>query len=69
LDFADDTCLLTQNFKDTTEKSVDLNRETKKVGININQAKTKAKCINNTNTFTLDGKEIANVDKVLIFTA
>jgi hypothetical protein len=56
LDFADDTCLLAQNIKNMTERSFDLNRETRKVGINITQAKTKAMCINNTNTFTVDGK-------------
>jgi hypothetical protein len=65
LDFADDICLLAHSFKDMTEKLVDLNREARKVGIKINQAKTKAMRINNKNiyTFTLDGKERGNVDK------
>jgi hypothetical protein len=60
LDFADDRCLLAQNFKDMTEKLVDLNRETREVGMKINQAKTKAVRINNKNenTLTLDEKEI-----------
>jgi hypothetical protein len=42
-----------------TEKLVDLNREGRKVGMKINQAKTKAMCINNKNknTFTLDRKK------------
>jgi hypothetical protein len=40
-----------------TEKLVDLNREARKVGVKINQAKTKAIHINNKNknTFTLHG--------------
>jgi hypothetical protein len=44
---------------------IDLNREARKVGMKINQAKTKAMHINNKNknTFTLDGKEIENADK------
>jgi hypothetical protein len=33
LDFADDICLLAQNFKDMTEKLVDLNIEARKVGM------------------------------------
>jgi hypothetical protein len=47
------------NFKDMTEKLVDLNREARKVGININQVKTKEKLINtsNKNTFILDGNK------------
>jgi hypothetical protein len=46
-----------------TENLADLNTEARKVGMKINQAKTKAMCINNTYTFTLDGKETGNVDK------
>jgi hypothetical protein len=41
LDFADDTCLLAQHFKDMTGKLVDLNREVRKVGKKINQTKIK----------------------------
>jgi hypothetical protein len=48
-----------------TERLVDLNREARKVGMKVNQAKTKGMCINNKNknTFTLDEKETENVDK------
>jgi hypothetical protein len=47
-----------------TEKLDDLNRESRKVGMKINQAKTKAMRINkNKNTFTLDDKEMEIVDK------
>jgi hypothetical protein len=48
-----------------TQKLIDLNREARKVGMKINQTKTKAMHINNKNknTFTLDRKEIKNVDK------
>jgi hypothetical protein len=62
LDFTNDICLLAQNFEDMTEQLVDLNREARKVGMKINPAKTKAMRINNknTNTFTVDGKEIGN---------
>jgi hypothetical protein len=42
LDFAEDICLLAQNFNDMTGKLVDLNREARKVRMNINQSKTKA---------------------------
>jgi hypothetical protein len=58
LGFADDIYLLAQNFKDMTEKLVDLNREARKVRMKINQAKTKAMRINNKNknNFILDGK-------------
>jgi hypothetical protein len=37
LDFADDVCLTTQNFKDMTEKLTDLNREARKDGMKMNQ--------------------------------
>jgi hypothetical protein len=49
-----------------TEKLVDLTREVRKVGMKINQAKTKAMRINNINknTFILDGKEIESVDNI-----
>jgi lipid II:glycine glycyltransferase (peptidoglycan interpeptide bridge formation enzyme) len=40
LDFA-------ENFKNLAEKLADLNREARKVGMKINQAKTKAMSINN----------------------
>jgi hypothetical protein len=65
MDFADDihVCLLAQNFKDTPEKLVDLNRKARKVVIKISQAKTKAMRINNKNTFTVYRKVIGNVDK------
>jgi hypothetical protein len=65
LDFADKRCLLAQNFKDITEKLVDLNREARKIGMKINQAKTKAMHVNNKNKnmLTLDRKERRNVDK------
>jgi hypothetical protein len=48
-----------------TEKLVDLNGESRKVGMKINYAKTKAMHINNKNIniSTLDGKEIGNVAK------
>jgi hypothetical protein len=53
LDFANDIYLLAQNFKDMSEKLVDLNREARKVGIKINQIKRKAMHINkNKNNFT-----------------
>jgi hypothetical protein len=57
---------LALNFKDITEKLVDLNREARKVRMKIKQAKTKAMRINNKNKhpFTLEGKEIENVDKL-----
>jgi hypothetical protein len=47
------------------ENLVDLNREARKVGMKINQAKIKAMRINNKNkyTFTLYRKEIGNADK------
>jgi hypothetical protein len=43
LDFANNICLLAQNFKYITEKLVDLNREARKDGMKMNQAKQK-KC-------------------------
>jgi hypothetical protein len=42
LDFRDNICLLTQNFKDMTEKLVNFNNEARKVGMKINHAKTKS---------------------------
>jgi hypothetical protein len=60
LDFADDICLLAQNFKDMTEKLVVLSREAREVGMRIDQAKTKAMRINNenTNTITLEEQKL-----------
>jgi hypothetical protein len=65
LDFADDY-ILAQHFKYMAEKLVDLTIEARKVGMKINQTKTKAMPINNKNknTFILDGKEIENVDNI-----
>jgi GTP1/Obg family GTP-binding protein len=52
-------------YSSALKKLVDFYREARKVGVKINQAKTKAMRINNTNnnTFTLERKEIENVDK------
>jgi hypothetical protein len=60
LDFADDVF-----WHKMTEKLVDIDRETWKVGMKINQAKTKVMNMNNKtkNNFTPDKKEIGNVDK------
>jgi hypothetical protein len=42
LDYTDDICLSTQNFTDFTAKLIDSDKEAKKVGMKINQAKIKS---------------------------
>jgi hypothetical protein len=46
LDYADDICLLSQSYKDMTEKLEDLNKEAVKFGLKMNASKTKAIKIN-----------------------
>jgi hypothetical protein len=67
LDYADDFVLLSHNFKDMQTKLDDLVKESQKVGLRVNIAKTKDLRVNNgtTEAFRIGGEAIERVDDFL----
>lgn len=64
LDFADDLCLLAQRHSDMREKLLALSDVAKKVGLKINEAKTKEMVLNvhGGESFEINGRRIERVD-------
>ena len=65
IDFADDLCLMSHRLIDMKEKMEELSKEGKKVGLKINESKTKEMRINSKNQEELlvDGKVIEQVEQ------
>ena len=65
LDFADDIAILSSTISRLQEKSDDLNKNSKKTGLNISKKKSKIMCVNSspTRTISIDGEPLETIDE------
>jgi hypothetical protein len=67
LDFADDTCLLSQRYRDMETKLIKLQKDAEDAGLQINVNKTKEMRINSNieHSLSINGKDIEQVESFL----